>query len=141
MPKTTAHPEKNIEYVRVIPRIAKAKLEQWKQYPGSDNNKAMMALITILQLYGLYVSDDSDNDDLPSLPLMSLWQYFRMAKGHGLYVLREQDPLNLQHDRMTNPTRILDELFYRYDRDYFIDPTAEDEEAPTERVVKRRAKR
>lgn len=80
VPKTTAHPEKNIEYVRVILRIAKAKLARWRQYPGSDNNKAMMALTTLLQLYGLYVSDATD-DGLPPLQVMSLWQYFRMAKG------------------------------------------------------------
>ena len=140
VPKTTAHPEKNIEYVRVIPRIAKAKLARWRQYPGSDNNKAMMALTNLLQLYGLYVSDATD-DGLPPLQVMSLWQYFRMAKGHELYVLRERDLLHLRDDSMTNPIRILDELFYRYDQDYFIGSTTENEEVSAERVVKRRIKR
>lgn len=139
-PKTTAHPEKNIEYVRVIPRVAKAKLAKWRQYSGSDNNKAMMALTTLLQLYGLYVSDAAD-DNLPPLQVMSLWQYFRMAKGHELYVLRERDLLHLRDDRMTNPIRILDELFYRYDQDYFIGSTTENEEVSAERVVKRKIKR
>jgi len=80
-PKTTAHPEKNIEYVRVIPRVAKAKLAKWRQYSGSDNNKAMMALTILLQLYGLYVSDAAD-DDLSPLQVMSLWQYFRIPPRH-----------------------------------------------------------
>jgi len=73
--------------------------------------------------------------------VMSLWQYFRMAKGHELYVLRERDLLHLRDDRMTNPIRILDELFYRYDQDYFIGSTTENEEVSAERVVKRRIKR
>ena len=51
-----------------------------------------------------------------------------MAKGHELYVLRERDLLHLRDDRMTNPIRILDELFYRYDQDYFIGSTTENEE-------------
>ena len=69
------------------------------------------------------------------------WQYFRMAKGHELYVLCKRDLLHLRDDRMTNPIRILDELFYRYDQDYFIGSTTENEEVSAESVVKRRIQR
>jgi len=42
---------------------------------------------------------------------------------------------------VTNPIRILDELFYRYDQDYFIGSTTENEEVSAESVVKRRIQR
>lgn len=95
-PKTTSHPEKGIEYFRLTPRVRNNMLDRWKTYRGSDSSKAMRGLVTLLQMSGMKVVSPENE----GVEAMSLWDYFRMAKGHEEYLLCEDKSSELGLDRV-----------------------------------------
>lgn len=95
-PETTSHPEKGIEYARLTPRVRNSMLDRWKTYQGSDNSKAMRGLVTLLQMSGMKVVSPANK----GVEAMSLWDYFRMAKGHEEYLLFEEESSQPVLDRV-----------------------------------------
>ena len=105
-PKTTSHPEKGIEYARLVPRVRNSMLNRWKTYRGSDNSKAMRGLVTLLQMSGMKVVSPANK----GVEAMSLWDYFRMAKGHEEYLLCEDKSTQPGLDRVKHLMQEIEHL-------------------------------
>ncbi|MDO4434612.1 MAG: hypothetical protein Q4B82_08555 [Alysiella sp.] len=104
-PQTTERPERKTEYHRFWLNVPQSLLDKWRQHPGSDNNKLMMALTVWLQLHGLYVCNASDNA-AHRLASISLWQYCRMATGHEQYAIVMRD-FDGRSDVQSYPAEVL----------------------------------